>query len=764
MNGSQIKAVSAATDAARSEAVSLLIIDEAAFIDNIETIFTAAQQTLATGGGCIALSTPNGMGNWFHQTYTKAQKKENSFLPISLPWTVHPERTQEWRNQQDLDLGIRNAAQECFSFDVRVATNLGFKRISEVEIGDLVLTHKGQYKKVVEKFEKESDDLYSIKTSKNTKQSFVTSNHPFLQDENNEYWKEIKELDACYTFPKYVDVQKEQKLFSIYEEFIPKHFTKVELDENKFFVNDRKHKTVHNKNIVLGYKFGKILGLYLAEGCKNRLRCVYSFNYDKELNTWIKSIQEDVKDVFGIDKFNIRCQGNTGQLSICSEVFCQALDLFVEGDYCHNKKLSNLFFKNGNLEMYKGLLDGYMIGDGMILKKYNKSYITTSEELYYDIAYLSYIVGANEISLKYPKSLFCENKEVMGKMYECKPKFNASFLKTTGKDYDEVYKGGDRKARIIKEKIEEYKCLVYNLEVEDHHSYVTEYGVVHNCDCDFASSGNTFIDPTALQWYESHMIAEPVERRLLDKSYWIWEYPDPMKYYMVVADVARGDGLDSSAFHVIDIESVKQVAEFKAQIGTREYANILVAAATEYNNALLVVEHASIGWDVIQSILERQYNNLYYSQRGEYTMDLEKYINSHDRGSGLVPGFSTNMTTRPLILEKMRAFLESKQATIRSLRLLEELRTFIWKSNKPQAMQGYNDDLVMSFAIAMFLRETSLRFKKTMEDLTHSTLSNMGRANSDFEIYNTNSFTRNEWSMEIPSVNGSSRENLHWLL
>ena len=72
-NGSQIKAVSAAGDAGRSEAVSLLIIDEAAFIDNIETIFTAAQQTLATGGGCVALSTPNGVGNWFHKTYLGAQ-------------------------------------------------------------------------------------------------------------------------------------------------------------------------------------------------------------------------------------------------------------------------------------------------------------------------------------------------------------------------------------------------------------------------------------------------------------------------------------------------------------------------------------------------------------------------------------------------------------------------------------------------------------------------------------------------------------------
>jgi hypothetical protein len=222
--------------------------------------------------------------------------------------------------------------------------------------------------------------------------------------------------------------------------------------------------------------------------------------------------------------------------------------------------------------------------------------------------------------------------------------------------------------------------------------------------------------------------------------------------------------MDFSGFHVLDIESVKQVAEYKAQIGTREYANILVSAATEYNNALLVIEHASIGWDVIQSVLERQYNNLYYSQRGEYSMNFENYVDKYDRGSNLVPGFSTNMTTRPLILEKMRAFLESKQATIRSLRLLEELRTFIWKNNKPQAMQGYNDDLVMSFAIAMFLRETSLRFKKTMEDLTHSTLNNFGKTNSQYEVYNTNTFTRDEWSMDIQAPNGTTKEDLRWLI
>ena len=98
-NGSQTKATSASSDAGRTEAVSLLLIDEAAFIDGIDEIFASAQQTLATGGGCIALSTPYGTGNWFHSTWIKAEARENTFIPIRLPWTVHPERNQDWRDE-----------------------------------------------------------------------------------------------------------------------------------------------------------------------------------------------------------------------------------------------------------------------------------------------------------------------------------------------------------------------------------------------------------------------------------------------------------------------------------------------------------------------------------------------------------------------------------------------------------------------------------------------------------------------------------------
>ena len=78
-NGSQIKAVASGEDSGRSEALSLLILDEAAFIDKIDTIWAAASQTLSTGGQCIALSTPNGVGNWFHKTWMAAEDGLNDF-------------------------------------------------------------------------------------------------------------------------------------------------------------------------------------------------------------------------------------------------------------------------------------------------------------------------------------------------------------------------------------------------------------------------------------------------------------------------------------------------------------------------------------------------------------------------------------------------------------------------------------------------------------------------------------------------------------
>ena len=391
-NGSKITAKSSNADAARSEAVSLLLIDEAAFIDNIEETFTAAQQTLATGGQCMALSTPNGIGNWFHQTWEKAESGENSFLPIRLPWTVHPERNEAWRTQQDADLGPRMAGQEC--------------------------------------------------------------------------------------------------------------------------------------------------------------------------------------------------------------------------------------------------------------------------------------------------------------------------------------------------------------------------------DCDFLASGDTVFEPEDMSYYEQTYQKDPLERRGVDGNLWVWEGVDYSKSYMVVADVSRGDSADYSACHVFDIESATQVAEYKGKLSPKDYGNFLTGLATEYNNALLVVENANIGWATIEQIITREYNNLYYSSTSQME-SVESYMSKYERDK-LVPGFTMSARTRPLVIAKMIEYIREKGVTIQSKRLMGEMRVFVWKNGKPQAQDRYNDDLLIACATALYVRDTALKLRQQGIDLARAQLSSFSNMNARNKaiIRNVGNQQNNPYIVDTPG----GQEDISWLL
>ena len=72
-HGSSIKAVPTSDDAGRSEALSLLIIDEAAFVRNFDELWTGLYPTISTGGRAILLSTPNGVGGQYYRLYTYAE-------------------------------------------------------------------------------------------------------------------------------------------------------------------------------------------------------------------------------------------------------------------------------------------------------------------------------------------------------------------------------------------------------------------------------------------------------------------------------------------------------------------------------------------------------------------------------------------------------------------------------------------------------------------------------------------------------------------
>ena len=173
----------------------------------------------------------------------------------------------------------------------------------------------------------------------------------------------------------------------------------------------------------------------------------------------------------------------------------------------------------------------------------------------------------------------------------------------------------------------------------------------------------------------------------------------------MVADVARGDGADSSVFHILRTDSMKVVAEYQGKPTMDHFAQILVDAGKEYGNCLMVIENIGIGIAACEKVRDLGYPNLYYSIKSthEFVDSLEGEYND-----SAVIGFTTSVKTRPLIVAKLEEYIRNKLVKPKSSRLFHEVKTFIWNNGKPQAMRSYHDDLIMALAIACWVRDTAL--------------------------------------------------------
>jgi hypothetical protein len=90
--------------------------------------------------------------------------------------------------------------------------------------------------------------------------------------------------------------------------------------------------------------------------------------------------------------------------------------------------------------------------------------------------------------------------------------------------------------------------------------------------------------------------------------------------------------------------------------------------------------------------------------------------------------------------------------------LIDELFTFIYHNNRAEAMSGYNDDLVMSFAIGLWVRDTALRLRQEGVELTKKSLNRMLDTDG---LYTPNENKNDSWEMEIGN---KEKESLEWLL
>ena len=750
-NGSQFKASSTSADAGRSEALSLLVIDEAAHVEGLEDLWTGLYPTLSTGGRCIALSTPNGVGNWFHQIYIDAEQEKNDFHHVILPWDVHPERDQEWFENETKNMSRRQIAQEleCVRAQTRIVTPQGFKYIEDINIGDKVLTHKGRFKKVIRLYNKNvfKEDMVKVSLPMSRKNPiYITKNHPVKTIIKNE-----QKGQSIYGFLKCNRVKQEWMSFGELEGKygnyrVPQHLNAImpvlkkeiltgeterldlsiypynkNLEKETEYVRYFRQKGKTKRWLDINYDFGRLIGLYLSEGNKTENRVQFSFHKEeKELIDFISqfAISQGMRVWIGERKYS-----NCTVVIINNKFLSSAIDEFVDGLNCYTKLLREDIYKT-NLEFIKGIVDGTWQGDGYHKPKDKNVLVMANEKLIYQIRLLMTMFGLlTRVSFNHKSgkggSWYIELNNVENKTIEMCTDHGIEYKKGQRcKKYNNLWWG---RARVEPPEDLDELTTVYNIEVEEDNSYVCENLVVHNCN--FNMSGETVVHGDDMQRIKKGL-QDPKYRTSFDRNFWIWEEYKEESSYLLVADVARGDGKDYSVFHIFKLETMEIIAEYQSRVAPDMFSRILFDAGKEYGDCMLIVENNSVGFAVLEKLKDMQYPNIYHSIKSSHEYVDESTAESK---SNAVAGFTTSSKTRPLIVAKMEEFIRNKLITIYSNRLFRELETFIWNHGRPEAMRMYNDDLTIALAIGCWVKDTVLETNKRDIEYSRAFLSVMTR-------------------------------------
>ena len=178
----------------------------------------------------------------------------------------------------------------------------------------------------------------------------------------------------------------------------------------------------------------------------------------------------------------------------------------------------------------------------------------------------------------------------------------------------------------------------------------------------------------------------------------IYREPEKGVPYVIGADTAGSDGKDKDsdffAAHVLDNRTGTQVAVLHGRLGEREFTEQLYALGKTYNNALIGIEtnYSTYPNELIQLM---GYRRLYVQQ---HTDDFTKKIITKY-------GWDTNRVTRPLIIDGLKDVAKHSMELIGDIPTLQEMLVFIKNaSGRPEAEVGQHDDLVMSLAIAHYIR------------------------------------------------------------
>lgn len=253
------------------------------------------------------------------------------------------------------------------------------------------------------------------------------------------------------------------------------------------------------------------------------------------------------------------------------------------------------------------------------------------------------------------------------------------------------------------------KTSVYDLiNVDGGNVYYTNNILSHNCE--FAGSGDNVVDSEAIHRQQSTNVIDPILKdREWNNDLWIWALPVKGHRYILAVDVSRGDSEDATSMCIIDYDTFEQVLEYRGKIPP-DTAALMVDHYGRMYNALSTFDiTGGMGIACTSKLKEIGYPKklLHYDNINDTEMF---FIPSDDS----IPGINfASKNRRSQIVAGLEEAISRGGFKIRSIRLINELNTFIYKNGRPDHARGSHDDCVMSLGMCIFVGNTS--FKKLHE-------------------------------------------------
>ena len=487
----------------------------------------------------------------------------------------------------------------CFAAGTKVLTKQGYKNIEDIRLGEQVLTHKNRWRTVVD-YGCKMADTYEVQTQCSAP-IVCTADHKFWARKKSFEWKnEIRTRRMELGKAGWVEAEKLK---------------------DEYYVCSNRPK-VDGDGLDITLEEAWVLGRYLADGHTRK-----DLRFDgkhKGSRVWqlILSIGtkklDDVKAHLATLQYSCYPHSTSTHRIVFSNK--KLVELAEKNCGCNamDKFISEEIF-NSSDEIKKSFLDGYLSGDGSI--KDNKVQICTVSH--------NLALGLQRLILDVEKvhsNIYLYDRgatwEIDGRTVNQHPQYVIHYTKgSKGKvqyDDDKIWFGVKKYAHIGEQ-------LVYNITVEEDHSYTVENVVVKNCtNFSFAGRRNGMNTTTNEEIYtlERYLQLKNEGFEFDGESFLFWEYMRILhevretnpKVLFFLENVEMGEKWEQVLTKAIGIQGIHiNAALVSAQNRRRIYwTNIKTKPAWLFNWAIPDIPQPKDRHIMLEDILEDEVDKKYY--------------------------------------------------------------------------------------------------------------------------------------------------------